>query len=246
MDQQFQEKRLSGTFTEIMRVKNLDVEKLSQLTGVSERYIKFFLEEKFKELPAAPYIRGYLTRIAQTLNLDAEKVWQEYLENNEKVKRAGKEDRMPENRFIIKTPPSKTIIFLGAIFFFALIAFLRTLYLNSSKLEFQNLKDDITIVKTSAFTIKGKIDPSYKLTLNNGEIFLDKNGSFEKEVFLETGFNTFYFKAKKVLGKENVIKKQVFYQEEAKEIFEPNPEPKTLENNPSLQNQNVNQKTQGN
>ena len=246
MEQQFQEKRLSETFAEIMRMKSLDVERLSQLTGVSERYIKFFLEEKFKELPAVPYVRGYLSRIAQTLGLDPEKVWHKYLENNEKVKRAGKEDKMPENRFIVKTPLSKAAVFLGAVFLFALIAFLRTLYLNIPKLEFQNLKDDITIVKTNVFTIKGKIDPSHKLTLNNGEIFLDKNGSFEKEVFLEPGFNTFYFKAKKVLGKENTIKKQIFYQEEVKEIFTPNPEPKVLENNPSLENQNVNQESQGN
>lgn len=236
MEQQLQEKRLSETLAEIMRMKSLDIEKLSLLTGVSERYIKFFLEEKFGKLPAAPYVRGYLTRIAQALNLDAEKIWQEYLKDNEVLKRAGKEDRMPENRFVPQVPFSKTLAVIGAIFLIAILAVIRTLYINNPKLEFHNLKDDITIVKEAKLVIKGKIDPNYKLTLNNGEIFLNKDGSFEKEIFLEAGFNAFTFKAKKVLGRERVITKQIFYQEpepqpffETKPLFETKPpEPQPL------------------
>lgn len=218
------DQRLSQTISDLMRAKSLDIEKLAQMTGVSDRYLQFLLEEKFNKLPAAPYVRGYLMRISQVLGLDSEKVWQEYLRDNESLNRAGKEDRMPENRFVSKSPISKTTIALVALGLIAALAIVRAVYINNPKVEFQNLKDDITIVKESNFTIKGKLDPAYKLTLNNEEIILGGDGAFEKEVILEPNFNNFTFKAKKLLGKEHQISKQIFYQE-PQETLSPEPVP---------------------
>lgn len=207
------DRRLSETIQEVMHAKGFDVAKLAQMTGVSDRYIEFLIEEKFSKLPAAPYVRGYISRISQVLGLNPETTWQEYLTNNASLRKAGESDRMPKNRFTSKNPVSKVLLVVCGIGIIISLAVLRTLYVNNPKVEFQNLKEDITIVKEPKFTIKGKIDPTYKLTLNNGEIFLDKEGAFEKEVVLEPGFNTFTFNAKKILGREFQIKKQIFYQE---------------------------------
>ena len=45
------------------------------------------------------------------------------------------------------------------------------------------------------------------------ELFVNEKGEFKKEVFLEPGFNSLVFKAKKVLGKEHTLPKQVFYEQ---------------------------------
>lgn len=221
------DKSLSQNINELMRSRGFDISKLAEATGVSDRYIAFFLEGKYSKLPAAPYARGYLYRIAAVLETNPENLYETYLAENAGPRRAGKEDKMPENRFLTKNQISKTILIFLALVAIAVLGILRSVYLRSPKVEFLNLKEDITISKEAKFIVKGVADPSYKLTLNNVEIILDKNGAFEKEILLESGFNTFTFKTKKVLGREHKIVKQIFYEEpEIKNdiIFEPQPQ----------------------
>jgi transcriptional regulator with XRE-family HTH domain len=203
--------KLSQTITELMRAKGVSLEKLASLTGVSERHIQLILDNKLSKLPAAPYARGYLNRISGVLGLDSDHVWQEYLAENAAVRQSGKDDKMPQNRFIFKRMFPRATIAISAILIVVIIATVKTIATNNPRLEFHNLKEDITIVKDEKFTIKGDLNSGYKLTLNDNEIFLGKGGSFEKEVLLEPGFNTFVFKAKKVLGRERVFRKQIFY-----------------------------------
>lgn len=210
-----QEKKFSVIIFEAMRSRGLDMDKLSQITGVSDRYIKFIIEEKFDKLPSAPYAHGYIIRIANALNLDSDKLWQEYAKDNENIKRSGKEDKMPENRFITQIKAPKILLIILPLLILAIFGITRTLYyVDNPDLEFQNLNNDVTMSTSSSFFIKGKINKDYKLTLNNSEVLLERDGTFKKEVSLESGFNTFIFKAKKILGKEHSVSKQIFYQQE--------------------------------
>ena len=85
-------------------------------------------------------------------------------------------------------------------------------FFQQPKLELENITDTM-IVKVKEFKIRGKIDPQNNLTLNNEEVYPDKDGYFLKDILLQPGFNTLTFRIKKFLGKEFTAEKQVFYEE---------------------------------
>jgi hypothetical protein len=60
--------------------------------------------------------------------------------------------------------------------------------------------------------------------LNGERIYPDENGNFSKEIELKEEFNTLVFEAKKFLGKESTVTKQIFYEKPAEENFSQNGE----------------------
>ena len=196
-----------------LRAKNLNVEKLSELTGISERFINLLIEEKFNLLPSAPYVRGYLMKISETLNLDGEKIWQEFLKDNEAVRRSGQRDELPRNRFAIKGLNKKTllIIIVGAVIIIIYLLLRIPELLSGSQLTLLNINEN-TVVHEPNFSILGKMNPEDELTINGEVIYPQKDGSFEKTITLEPNVNTVTFKVKRFLGKEYVITKQIIYQ----------------------------------
>lgn len=195
-----------------MRKENISLERLETLSGVSGRHLSLFLEGKYEKLPAAPYVRGYLLKIAKVLGLNGEELWQEFAENSEELRTSGKHDTLPENRFISKNSLVRILIALGALVVILAIMGIRMLVLDNPNIKFSNLEDEITTVESEVFKIQGSLKPGFKLTLNGKEIVVDEKGNFEEEVNLESGFNTLIFIAKKVLGKEHRFPKQVFYE----------------------------------
>lgn len=206
-------KNLSSLILESLRTKGLTVERLSQLSGVSERFLASLIEGKIERLPPRPYAHGYLVKIAETLGLDGEKLWHEYLKNNEAIRRSGKNDQLPKNRFALPSLNKKfflTILILVIIAGYILIRL--PAFLGKPEFTLSNLSQDKTVVQNSVFVIQGKINPNDQLTVNDETIYPEKNGRFEKSLKLQPGFNTLTFKVKKFLGKEHVITKQIFYQ----------------------------------
>ena len=51
-----------------------------------------------------------------------------------------------------------------------------------------------------------------KLTINNEEIPVEKNGEFKKEYQLQSGVNKIEFKVKRFLGKEIKVEREIIYQ----------------------------------
>lgn len=228
-------KNLSSIILETLRLKGLTVEKLSQISGVSERFLSSLIEGNIEKLPPRPYAHGYLIRIAEALNLDGEKLWSEYLKNNEAIRRSGKNDQLPKNRFAIPALNKKIIaLILAAIILISYALIRLPTLLGNPKLTIQNLTEERTIAKSSPFTIKGKINPKDQLAIN-GEIVYSKDGDFEKIQELQPGFNTITFKVKKFLGKERTVTKQIFY--EPPET--PKKEEAPVENPTSIENQST-------
>lgn len=218
------EKRsLSEIIFEAAKLKGLTVEKLAQLTNVSERFLVSLIDGKIEKLPSRPYIHGYLIKIAEVLGLDGEKLWREFLKDNETVRRSGKNDQLPKNRFTVPKIFNKknivfSIIIISFLVYFTVNAFS---FFKKPSVDFTNLKESTTITSEKNFLVTGQTNPKNQLVLNNERLMLDKNGKFEKNIELQPGFNTLNFKVKKFLGKEYTITKQVFYQTSKNETQSP-------------------------
>ena len=207
------ENSFSSILIQAIKARGLTTEKLAALSGVSDRFLESLVEEKFDSLPPEPYVRGYLLKIAEVLGLDGEALWAEYLKDNNLIRRPGKGDELPKNRF---APPKINVKFvLLGILIVALAAFLflrLPLFSSGKALELTSPREDSTVVNDRKFVLEGRIDSVYALSVNGERIYPDDRDSFKKDVELQAGFNTFIFTFKKALGKEQILTKQIFYQ----------------------------------
>jgi hypothetical protein len=70
----------------IREYKNLDLERLSDMTKVSKLFLKGIEMEDFEKLPAPVYVRGFVFQYAKCLKLKPEIVANSYLARMKKLK----------------------------------------------------------------------------------------------------------------------------------------------------------------
>ncbi|MEK9154579.1 MAG: helix-turn-helix domain-containing protein [Patescibacteria group bacterium] len=205
------QKKFHELFKELLSVRNLNIEKLHELSAVPRRYLTAFFEADFKKLPAAPYVRGYLEKISEIIGIDSEELWQAY-KNESESKTSGPKDYFPSNRFAIKTINKKKI-------FFGIIAVFVIIYLTLRVDEVVGIPQIEIIVPTaetiitseSIIKLSGTVNANDKLMINGEEILVESNGHFEKNFILQPGRNIIEFKAKRFLGKEITASREVIY-----------------------------------
>lgn len=198
--------------TEILQEKNINLAKLSELTGISERFLKALIEDKYEKLPAAPYIRSYLFKIADALNADGEKLWQEY-QKSTLLKKSGSNDHLPLNRFSPKPLNKKIIITLILLVIAGYIAFQYKLFLGKPTLSLlgQLATSTNPVIAESNLKIEGLVKSGDQLTINKENTYVDENGYFQKDFSLQPGLNVVQFQIKRFLGRETTVTKQVLY-----------------------------------
>lgn len=185
------------------------IKKLTEVTSIQERYVRLLLDGDLKKLPPSPYVRGYLTKICQALELDMQDVWQTY-KNEINGGSSGPFDRLPINRFAIQSKAKKFLTF--GILVILVIIYLSWNFrqlIGSPTLQVIFPEEETTVTNEPLIIIEGSTEYSNKLTINNEQIYLKKNGQFKKEYDLQEGINTFEILAKKFLGREIKIIKKV-------------------------------------
>lgn len=68
------------------------------------------------------------------------------------------------------------------------------------------------IVSKRNFRLQGTIDPGSSLIVNSEPLLTDETGKFDKEVFLQTGLNTFVFEVKKRYSKPRIEVRHVYFE----------------------------------
>lgn len=198
---------------ESLKDKNLTLTKLAELTGISERFLKSLIEEKYEKLPPSPYVRSYFLKIANVLDVDGQKLWQEYQKNTQ-LKKSGLNDRLPLNRYRPK-PLNKTIIFLFIVIVFlaGYFIFRYNFFLGKPTLSLtgQLLSAANPVVSEPNIKIEGQVKSGDQLSINKENVYVDELGYFQKDFSLQTGLNIIQFQIKRFLGRETIITKQVLY-----------------------------------
>jgi flagellar biosynthesis protein FlhG len=63
----------------VRQTRGIELGDISQRTKISERYLRAIEDERFTDMPAAVYVRGYVMEYARALRLDAHRVTESYL-----------------------------------------------------------------------------------------------------------------------------------------------------------------------
>lgn len=196
---------------ERIREKGFSLNKLSEATGITPEYLSALVEGDYSRMPAAPYMRGYLKKLADVLEFDANE-WQDKFRRMRAVSAAGAGDVLPSNRFSVR---GKRIFILPAI-----AAALLVLYgglrfyqiIGRPKLTVLDPSTATVSVASDEFVIRAAAAGVDRVTINGEDAFAAEDGVYEKKVILSPGLNTFTISAKKFLGAEAHSLRQIFYE----------------------------------
>lgn len=213
MERETEPRSFSAIIIDAVRARGFTVEKLAAATGISERFLSGLLDESFQSLPPAPYTRGYILKIAEVLGLDGGALWKEYVRDEEGLRRSGRRDLLPQNRFLTPRWLSKRTLGI-AVVLIALVGYLLArlpTITGTPPLSIAVPSGATMEVVTSRLTLLGDVDPADELLVNGERVRQDNEGKFEKTVELAPGFNTFEFTVRRFLGKERTEVRQVYY-----------------------------------
>lgn len=207
-------KNMGELLSEIMETRGLSTDRLAELTNINKRYINGLLSNDLKSLPAAPYVRGYLLKIAEAMETDAEPLQMAYQELE--FRTSGKHDKLPDNRFAI--PRSKRNLAIAAVAISAIVILIGARWNSLMGIPVIEInipekigERDYLETRDNSFIINGRVNQKDSLFINNEPIPVDYDGSFSKEIILNEGLNTLEIRAKRFLGKERVIIRKLFY-----------------------------------
>ena len=201
-----------GFLTEKLKEKGLNFQKLSQISGIALKHLENLNAGNLSELPPAPYLRGYFKKIGEVLEFDGEKAWKEFRFSNQ-ISTSGPRDSLPQNRFAKKSGFKKTwILAIIAIVVVVIIALRLPAILGQPQINIIYPDQELTNVTTDEFLIRGEIKGGDKLIINNEDILISDDGSWQKKIFLQPGLNTIEFSAKKFLGRETSLIRRVLYE----------------------------------
>lgn len=202
-----------------LKEKGLNLKKLSELTGIALKHLENINSGNWNDLPAAPYIRGYLVKISEILDFDPDKWWD--IMRSEEISVSGSSDALPKNRFTPKTRSKKIWIF-GVVLILILAYFgLRFSQIFGRPEIIVNYPPEDTVTTSSEeIIITGTLKNGDKLFINSESVLIEPNGTWQKSFTLGTNNpNVFEISAKKFLGRETKITRQI--------IFEPGEDGKT-------------------
>jgi hypothetical protein len=216
-------KTLGEIIVEALKLRNLSTGKLSELTEIPANYLIALSDDDLTRLPSAPYVRGYLVKIADVLKIDANALLRAYKQeiSLQSLKISGSSDKLPSNRYALNLLIKKTVIVSGIVFILIIFYLIwqtsgpegmPSAFLGTPKIEIMNPPADGAIINNPTIKLSGEVSAGDKLIINGEEVLPEENGRFEKDFSLQPGINTFEFKAKRFLGKEIKTIRQVIYQ----------------------------------
>ena len=207
-----EQKDFQTLLNDSLEQKSLTAKRLAELTNVPERFIEALLNLETKKLPAMPYVRGYLKKIAEVLHLNSEELRSLY-EKELNHKTSGAFDKLPANRFAFQSFKKRGAV--GGIIILALLLYIIvnvSLLFGLPPLEVSYPSQPTTTAAGSPIILEGKFNPQDKLTINGAEQLGGASGRFQIPFNLQPGLNTIEFKVKRFLGRETVVLRQILYQ----------------------------------
>lgn len=211
-----EKRRLRESILDQIEAKDLRAQDLVERTGIPEQYLDAILNDTRQKLPAFPYIRVYLVKIAEVLGLNPADVIADYKAEFTSLI-SGSADTLPGNRFALPSARRKYLIGAGVIgliilgFIFKSSGFFGQPHLSLVMPPIDS--KDPFIVETSTIMLGGKVDSGDKLYINNQITPVLVDGSFAQKYELQPELNPIEFKVSRFLGRDLKVTKNVYYRE---------------------------------
>lgn len=212
-------------FNQKLKERGLTLKQLSEATGIAVKHLENFGNGRFERLPSAPYVHGYFVRLGSILGFDPNEWWNR-IKEEDTVQRSGSTDRMPKNRFsrlrgraLVWGIVALALVGLYIALRFTTIIGEPDIVISAPEAQAVNFS---TSVSNSALTLEGQVRNGDTFTVNGAGVSLGSDGAYATTVILQPGPNTIELRAKKFLGREKALIRQVYYDDS--QIIAPAPE----------------------
>lgn len=206
-------------FNQKLKERGLNLRQLSEMSGISMKYLESFAHGRFENLPPTPYLHGYFVRLGGILGFDAEEWWKRIREE-EPVPTSGVKDILPKNRYSIRRTrfllPAGIIVILLVVY----LGLRFTKILGQPSLDVTYPQEDSIRTQENHIIVAGTVKNADEVDVNAEQVPLDGQ-NFQKDIPLQPGLNTIEITAKKLLGRETTVTKQVYYQASDLEMLRP-------------------------
>lgn len=193
---------LGEKLKKIREEAGISLAEIATYTKIKQSYLEKIEAGDFEKLPFDVYVKGFLRSYAKYLDLDAEKVIQQFnkeigvRENVKKYQKKGK------NKLNFTVPNLTITPKMASIFFSVIIIIIGISYFY---LEVDRFSKEPTLIiespdsnkniENSSIEIIGSTDFENKVTINNQPVYVDSEGKFKEIVGLQKGFNEIVIKA---------------------------------------------------
>ncbi|MDQ3238985.1 MAG: helix-turn-helix domain-containing protein [bacterium] len=207
-------KSLGQMLREQREKKNITLEMAESVTKIRKSYLVSLEDSKYDELPAATYIKGFLTIYSEYLGLAKDDVFAFFrreFDESKDGKVVPKSSLSPVHEPLIRFSPQVffTSCFVCAIaVLFAYLWVQYQAYAAAPMVELYSPKDGLVTQKAD-LDVEGKVTVDSKLTLNGQNIELSQDGYFKRSIQLEEAANVLTFVAVNDAGKSTTVKRTV-------------------------------------
>ncbi len=206
-------RKLRDIIVDQCEAKGITPVELSRKTGTPENYIEQLISGETDRLPAFPYIRPHLVKIAESLSISPDLLTEKYREEFAAM-HSGAGDRLPGNRFSLPSHRREYLVGGGILVLIVFGFFVsRTGFLGQPHLTIIVPPAEPTpfIVSSSTILLSGRTDPGDALLVNGQHVPVATDGSFLKEYQLLPEINIIEFSSKRFLGREIKETRQVYF-----------------------------------
>lgn len=211
----FEESGMVGDQLQLARENaGLTIKKVSKKTKINQKYLEALESGEYNKLPAGLYERKFLKEYAGFLDLNVDRLLEEFekekkVEEQEKKRPYFSNFRLKKINFIVfpKITKSLTIVLITAICFAYLGYYLNNL-LSSPELNIVKPKNDV-ITQEDRISVIGETNSEVKVYINGEAVLTDPTGEFNKEIRLKQGVNNIRITAQKKYSQKNTINKQI-------------------------------------
>lgn len=182
-------KSLGQTLRHARERQEQDLSELSWRTSIPEPYLAALEAEKYEQLPASPYLQGYVKLLAPELHINEEALLALLRRDLPADQKKSPPKRTSFRRWHHRLISPRTISFtlLGLLFLF-LTGTLLFQWRRLSQPPLLEISTPHTAeVLRSPLRIQGQADPNSSLTINTSPVSLDPKGNFSYELELLPG-----------------------------------------------------------
>ena len=188
--------------------QNWTLEVAAQKSKISAHYLSALEKSQYDKIPGEVYITNFIKVYSKRLGLDPNKTFDQYnlekhiIEQKKHHRFLNEIGQLKIIDFLLKPKTIKiSAICIAVVIMLSYITFSIYQTIAPPMLDILYPLDDIETYEL-IIEVKGKSDQEAHVTINNQEIILKADGSFEEDVPLRNGLNLLVIRAKKRHGFE--------------------------------------------
>jgi cytoskeletal protein RodZ len=207
---------------ECRKERELSLEDIYRICNIPVKYLKALEEEKWNDLPGEVYLKNFLEKYCDILDLNFKLCFKQYkkqINNRESHLKNKTKNKKPKQKisslleFITPRRFKVIMIVIILIIFLGYIYFKINDYASPPELEIIYPQENLETTE-NIITISGKTEAEAMVFINSENIPVEEDGHFDFDVKLKYGLNRFYLTSQRKHGRQNekeiiILKKQI-------------------------------------